>query len=255
MRSSTLCQTLRRGFRVLRSPAISRTLIRNSSTGSSLRQQLTARPPTIIYDYLSPTPSHLLNISLADFLPESCFPPEFKTSDLALPLSNRAVLPQGHHLIYFAPQVPSSSLLPDGTDPLQSPGPPFVRRMWAGGSLLFNKSPVRQLQLDTTRAACIERISDVSVKGVESGEKVFVNIERHIGPVGPKSVDPEWEDGEENPGDDELLLQYDLQAGEGSDRLGHLSLIETRNIVFMRDKSEAVAEKEAVKPEKILKRM
>lgn len=122
------------------------TFIRRSSTAtlqSSLYEELTSRAANVIFDYLSPTPSHLLNVTLADFLPESCYPPGFSKGDLKLPFigkpgNNPVSLPQGHHLVYFSPQVPSSVLLSDGTDPLQSPGEPFVRRMWAGGSIVFD---------------------------------------------------------------------------------------------------------------------
>jgi hydroxyacyl-ACP dehydratase HTD2-like protein with hotdog domain len=231
------------------------------SLQSSLHKELTSRPPNIIFDYLSPTPSHLLNISLADFLPESCNPPEFVKSDLDLPFArleslhefDRALLPQGHHLAYFSPQVSASDLLPDGTDPLQFPGPPFVRRMWAGGSLLFNPARKRHLQLDTTRATCIEKISDVTVKGVEGEEKVFVNIERRIGLAGHKYSDPLYSSGSEPREIFRRFVRGYLQIKDAT-QMGNLSLVEMRNIVFMREKSAAAAKEDAAKPDKILKR-
>lgn len=245
--SSAFSHISRRGFRVLKHSSLyPPRQIRNSSIQSTqfdLDQELTARPSNIIYDYLSPTPSHLLNISLADFLPESCHPPSFTSSNLSLPLarpehivnSARPLLPQAHHLVYFSPQIPGSALLPDGTDPLQSPGPPFVRRMWAGGSLLFNTSRKHQLLLDNERAACIERITDVTVKGTEGDEKVFVNIERRIGLVHAETT---FSNGEERDIDDTRLMQrYQVEDHE---ELGQASVLETRNIVFMREKPTAM---------------
>ena len=258
MRSLTLFHIPRHGFRASR-PAIS-LAIRKSSTQSILHERLTARSPNIIYDYLSPTPSHLLNVSLADFLPESCYPPGFSTADLSLPLatnrpdtsSHHILLPQGHHLVYFSPQVPNSALLPDGTDPLQSPGPPYVRRMWAGGLLVFNPNGNNQLRLDGARAACIERITDVSVKGTEGNEKIFVKIERSVGLVETSLCDSRSRENEK-PRDDQQLLQHFYPAEENG--LGHLPLVEVRNIVFMREKSAATAREDAARSGKILKRM
>jgi hypothetical protein len=209
---------------------------------SSLYKKLTSRSPNIIFDYLSPTSSHLLNVTLADFLPESCYPPGFSTQHLELPLSHRqsynTTLPQGHHTVYFSPQVPSSSLLPDGTDPLQSPGEPFVRRMWAGGSLEFDTSSCNQLAIQNDRACCTESISDVLVKGVEGDEKVFVTIKRDIGIIG-------------NPTDSPLT---DNDSGKRN-VISQTAIEEKRNIVFMRQRAPAAARNDTARPGKILKRM
>ena len=266
MRSSTFFQSSKRGFRAFNAvPPSSRPPIRcrysTESLQQSLQKDLTSRPPNIIFDYLSPTPSHLLNVSLADFLPEPCYPTDFSKSDMDLPFArleslhefDRALLPQGHHLVYFSPQVPSSELLPDGTDPLQSPGAPFVRRMWAGGSLVFNPSRKRHLQLDTTRATCIEKIADVSVKGTEGDEKVFVSIERRIGLAGHKYCDPLYSSGSEPREIFRRFVRGYLQIKDAT-KMGNLSLVETRNLVFLREKSAEAAKADAARPGKILKR-
>src|SRR6266536_3488451 len=80
-------------------------------------------------------------------------------------------LPPAHHLVYFNRVIPSHKLLPNGTDPLQSPGPPFVRRMWAGGYLRFHPNrhpPVLRGEC----YVCLERIRDIQIKGREGEEKV-----------------------------------------------------------------------------------
>ncbi|TGO26814.1 hypothetical protein BPAE_0052g00020 [Botrytis paeoniae] len=245
---------------------------RKSSTQSILHKELTSRKPNIIYDYLSPTPSHLLNISLADFLPPTCHPANFKVQDLTLPYtttpghecSDAALLPQSHHLVYFSPQISHSALLPDGTDPLQSPGPPFVRRMWAGGSLVFNTTSGEQLRLGNMRAACIERIVDVSVKGREGDEKVFVNIERRVGLADTGDelrMNPDAKSSaiasekcsvsDRNYMADQQLLQR--HHVDNNDNIGQASLVETRNIVFMREKDTTTAKEDCARLPKILR--
>lgn len=220
---------------------------RRSSTStetlqSSLLKKLTSRSPNIIFDYLSPTSSHLLNITLADFLPESCYPSGFSTQHLELPLSHNQscniTLPQGHHTVYFSPQVPSSRLLPDGTDPLQSPGEPFVRRMWAGGSLEFDTSSFNRLTMQNEAACCTESISDVSVKGLDGDEKVYVTIKREIGTI--------WNSIGSSP--------TDTESGKRT-FISQAAIEEKRNLVFMRQKSPAAARSDAARPGKILKRM
>ncbi|RFU35848.1 hypothetical protein B7463_g459, partial [Scytalidium lignicola] len=218
------------------------TLSRVSSTRRHLHaQELTSRPPNITYDYLSPTPSHLLNITLRDFLPQSCDPPNFKRTNIELPptgtsqLAQKHALPQGHHLVYFSPQIPENDLLPDGTDLLQSPGPPFMRRMWAGGSVLFDTSKPNQLHLDNVRAACVERIRDVTVKGSEGDEKIFVSIERRYMPVN----DSTGEAAQEN---------IDAQGMTGT-----ASIVELRDLVFLREEPDPLAKMNAAKSVKLLK--
>lgn len=208
-------------------------------TFANLRYELLSRPPKCYYDYLTPTNSHLLSVTLADQLPApqhlpplSSSPsaiaprpyPPASSSDLdhwTLPKIHRgagalpaAPLPQGHHLVYFPPTHPSSALLADGTDADHWPGPPFTRRLWAGGSVSFADHPEAEgaadglplpLLLDKRRAACVERVEDVRLhwgrprtgKGVAGGdaqgdgdgthpvgEKVFVDVVRRYGAVG-----------------------------------------------------------------------
>ncbi|KAG8165722.1 hypothetical protein KVR01_004274 [Diaporthe batatas] len=192
-------------------------------TFANLRYELLSRPPKCYYDYLTPTSSHLLSVTLADQLlpaqqhdlPPGAgdgrpYPPP-RSSDLdhwSLPKVHRNhgaepahPLPQGHHLVYFPPTHPSSALLPDGTDADHWPGPPFTRRLWAGGSLSFAQGWESRLLLDKRRAACVERVEDVRLHWARSGateqgggeavgdhhpvgDKVFVDVVRRYGPVG-----------------------------------------------------------------------
>jgi len=217
--------------------------IRRSSTSAlqtDLEQKLLSRPPHIIHDYLSPTPSHLLNLSLADHLPPACHPGHFETTTAHLPgRYDETPLPQGHHLIYFSAQLPGSQLLPDGTDTLHSPGAPFHRRMWGGGSILFNVEKKHGLDLDGTRAVCLEKITDVKVKGKEGDEKVFVGLERKVGMIGRKlsdrahdGYDEEWPLNME----ERLKVLDGISGGEEVGGMDGLALVERRELVFMRER-------------------
>lgn len=193
-----------------------------ASLSEKLLQKLKSRRIPLFYDYLHPQPSHLLNLSLIDLF-SGTWSPQCETSLVGtLPsVTSPPRLAAGHHLVYFPPQVTSSQLLPDGTDILHSPGHPFSRRLWAGGRIKF--AATGNLLLDGSRAVCIETIRNVSTKGQEGEEKVFVGIERRIGTVheGEKESDVRkriWKEDEED--------------------FGQASIIENRNLVFMREKSQ-----------------
>lgn len=205
---------------------------RRSSSLAELHTELTSRRLPLTFDYLTPTPSHLLDVTLADFLPPN---PDITRNQIILPATNpQRPLPPAHHLIYFPPATPPSSLLPDGTDPLQSPGPPFVRRMWAGGRILFPQEPPA---LAGKRFVCMEGIREVQIKGQSGAEKVFVGIERRIGPA-PESQSAEGESE----------LRSSLWSASSSNLL-----IERRNIVFMRSKTPSAAAGDAAAPSKSTK--
>ncbi|KAI1393591.1 uncharacterized protein F4822DRAFT_385163 [Hypoxylon trugodes] len=141
----------------------------------TIRSEMLGRNKQYSWDVMSPTNSSLLNISLADFIPESCQAPTYRAGAKSIEKVDATVkLPQGHHLVYFPLQKPVSELCPDMTDPLHSPGGPFERRMWAGGSIEFNDD----FQLDSTPVVCEEAINDVTIKGIEGQEKIFVDVLR-----------------------------------------------------------------------------
>ena len=152
-------------------------------------------------------------------------------------------LPIPHHLIYFEPTKPASSMLPDGTNPDQSPGPPYTRRMWAGGHVLYN--PTNPLVLDGSRGVCAEFIRTVQSKGKDGDEKLFVRIERRLA----RASEDEIAELAAAEGDEEVrnTLEHRVRQRLWRDSdtdLGPCSVIETRNIVFLRPRSkeEAAAE-------------
>ncbi|KXX82249.1 Hydroxyacyl-thioester dehydratase type 2, mitochondrial [Madurella mycetomatis] len=160
-------------------------------------RKFASTPPILTRDVLSPTPSRLLTLSLADHCP-ALFPPLPPSHDGGSSNNDKGdgngnadlpsfpMLPQGHHLVYFPLQRPPSQLMPDGTDPAHSPGPPFVRRMWAGGEVVFRGGWERELRVDGRPVGCLERVGGRPVfkegKGKGDGEgKVFVEVRREYG--------------------------------------------------------------------------
>ncbi|KIW09054.1 uncharacterized protein PV09_00003 [Verruconis gallopava] len=196
---------------------------RQKSDFSHLQTELPARVLPILYDDLTSRATHNLNVSLASFVPDSWLPKS--TFEDSLPVTSPSLeLPASHHLVYFNPALPPSKLLPDGTDPNQSPGVPFVRRMWAGGNVRW-KAP---LKVDGSRHACVEGIRNVTIKGQPGQEKVFVGIERRIGAIGKDMGDHE--------------VRKKLWA-ETEDDFADADIIERRNIVFMYERTEEELEK------------
>lgn len=185
---------------------------RHSSNLSHLQEEMTSRRLPIVRDILTLTPSSLLQRTLTDFLP-------FIRIN-----AKPSYLPYGYHLIHFPTNVRLSTLLPDGTDAMQSPGDPFTRRMWAGGSIIFE----RAIKLDNSAFHCIEHIVDVHVKGHENDQKIFVKIERKIYPG-------------KYPGD---------RKKQGENIIPHL--VETRTLVFMREDRQKAAADATPSPSKAL---
>jgi hypothetical protein len=240
--------TSKKGFKCLQCDALlSRQQlisVRRSSDSAftDLHQKLTSRRLPLVYDYLSPQPSHLLNLTLSDYLPKVEPPLSRKhavTTELpSIEQARRMAV--GHHLIYFPPPASSSQLLPDGTDVFHTPGHPFDCRMWAGGRARFPKEggPL----LNGRRAVCLEGIRDVTIKGREGEEKIFVGIERRVAEVAER--------------EDEENIRKRLWT-ESADEDGDAMVVETRNLVFMRPKSpeqKKSGQGETFKNDRVVKR-
>ncbi len=189
------------------------TFKRHSSDLSELKAEMIARRLPLIRDILTAVPTRLLTATLADFLPN---------------VSNQQtnVLPYGYHLVHFPPPIRPSKLLPDGTDPMQSPGGLFTRRMWAGGDISFGT----RRRFDNSPFHCVERITDVYAHGLEEDQKIYVKIERSV-----------------YPGD---------KPGASKDETGRWTgglLKETRSLVFMRSDRPKVPVDASNTPNKVLK--
>ncbi|KAI9037370.1 pseudouridine synthase CBF5 [Aspergillus affinis] len=190
----------------------------HSTLAGELGRDMTSRSLPLTFDYLHTQPSHLLDLTLRDILPHSR--PLGRENSVLPSVESAVPLPAGHHLVYFPPQVTLSQLLADGTDTLHSPGAPFNRRLWAGGRVRF---PTRSgLALDGSRAVCIETIRDIVCKGRPGEEKVIVRIERRMGPV------------QESEQEDSIRKRI---WRENEEDFGLSSIIENRDLIFMREKS------------------
>lgn len=220
-----------------------RTITTQPATFANIKYELLSRPPRIYHDYLVPTNSHLLSLSIADTSASS----PSSTADIdhhnALPsIASKLPLPQGHHLVYFPPTHPTASLLPDGTDTDHFPGAPFVRRLWASGCLTFHSnefaSEPSRLLLDGRRAVCVERIDDVRITGVPPGEeartghtpgygeKIFVDVVRRYVAIP----------------DDGTTTNVDIASVEA-----HPAVEERRTLVFLTAKTAEEAKQDIVR--------
>jgi hydroxyacyl-ACP dehydratase HTD2-like protein with hotdog domain len=92
-------------------------------------------------------------------------------------------VPLGQSLLWFNTSLPADQLLPDGTDPLQSPGEPWVRRMWAGGLMKLNPHEFYRQENGfamESDMACAERIQDVELRQARDKTMIFVTLERRF---------------------------------------------------------------------------
>jgi hydroxyacyl-ACP dehydratase HTD2-like protein with hotdog domain len=83
-------------------------------------------------------------------------------------------LPPGYHLAYFTPAALESGLGSDGTDKTFNPVEPFVRRMWAGGSITWTQdNPLRVGDIAEERTTLVGAVAKKSRSG---HEMVFVEV-------------------------------------------------------------------------------
>jgi len=143
------------------------------------------------------------------------------------------VLPLGHHTVYFPTQVADDILLPDGTDPIQWPGPPFVQRLWYGGSLTFSPSAYSSFVLNGAAATCTEVIEDATLRGSTAKESMLVHIDRSMALLSARS--------------NGSALQ-----GTASPQ-GITAMVERRDIVFMRKATLEDAKERAAKVQRVVK--
>ena len=220
---------------------------RYNSSFAHLQQELPQRAIQPTFEDLSPQSSYRLDVTLADFLPQTNPPAVLPPTTLA------KELPIPHHLLYFEPSKRQSDMLPDGTNPDQSPGQPFERRMWAGGRVLYNQN--NPLLLDGSRGVCQEFIRRVDIKGKEGDEKVFVAIERRLAKASQDEVERLAIATTDKQAKEDLNHRVRQRLWRDSEEdFGEASILETRNIVFMIGRSPEQAKADAAKkPGKILK--
>ncbi|TAQ89461.1 hypothetical protein B7494_g2229 [Chlorociboria aeruginascens] len=95
------------------------------------------------------------------------------------PLKNGTPLPPGYHLIYFTPSsIAEAALGRDGTDRTFNPEPPFTRRMWAGGEMVWERG--NQLRVGETVRE-VTRVQGAEAKLTKMGEEmVVVGVEKQF---------------------------------------------------------------------------
>lgn len=205
-----------------------------------LREEMLKRELPKHHDTIDKGQGLQLYATLHDFFPKTwhtVFAPG-PTSPKLPPVS------VGNHLIHFNPAPHNGLLLPDGTDTFHSPRGPFVRRMWAGGSLRINRS----LYFDSNggwkegqKCICVERIKDVRLHGQDATAKIFVTIERRFARKDQltssiQRAKGSFSNGSSSRPADHFGAQVDL------DGWGDAFMVEERNLVFMRERSTAELE-------------
>lgn len=210
---------------------------RRSSSFSQLKEDMTTRSLPILWDHCSFLNSYLLSNTLEDFLP----PALERISYVYYSDGISIRMPFAHHLVYFPPTLPLSSLYHDGTDPLHSPGPPFTRRMWAGGKIDYSAST---LWLNDLPAFCLERITDLTIRGQEGHEKAVVRIERRA----------HHDSGEDEPEHPEGPFGRKKEVTSPYfDRIEAQAPFEVRNLIFLRDGLIKTASDKMHTPLKVIK--
>lgn len=94
--------------------------------------------------------------------------------------TNGTPLPPGYHLVYFTPSGFESELGHDGSDRTFNPSPPFTRRMWAGGEMVWSRDNLLRVGDVVTETTTVVKAepkrtrdgTDMIVVGVE---KTFEN--------------------------------------------------------------------------------
>ncbi|KAH7390461.1 hypothetical protein BKA66DRAFT_439776 [Pyrenochaeta sp. MPI-SDFR-AT-0127] len=204
-----------------------------------LRAEMLDRDTTYLLEDITAQSGHKLANTLSGFLPEQwCRPPDFK----------KPVLPIGHYLIWFNPALPSDKLLPDGTDMLHSPGEPWVRRMWAGGSVQLKPDAYfhrkNGFTLDTAIAGA-ERIKDVQLRGKDGDLKIFVTIERRFARLERLYESHRRAHNGSEKSNGINVQRYFKQQLRRDEEWGDAIFKDQRNLVFFKDRS--AAELDAIK--------
>ncbi|KAJ4353994.1 uncharacterized protein N0V89_005726 [Didymosphaeria variabile] len=196
----------------------------------TLRKDMLNRELPLERDTIGHTTEKKLDNTLYSFFPEG-----WQTS----PTTERQTTPMpyaiGEHLYFCNPALSDGQLLPDGTDPLHSPGGSFVRRMWAGGAVRVDKNLYFGANTGWAlhkHILCFERIKDVRLRGQGDNEKIFITIERKFARYDPvfQAVQGSRDKPRRGP-------SLDVALKEEMRNLDQAFLTEDRNIVFMRERS------------------
>lgn len=138
----------------------------NAALGSQLEalEQWIASPPQhVIVDNLST--EHLADLYITLPTRDGTRRP-YEAPQVGTPL------PYGHHLASFHARRPEAQLRSDGTDEDISPPPPFTKRMWAGGKIIWNNDAPLVVDKATTAKSSVAKAEK---KGFDKGKPmVFI---------------------------------------------------------------------------------
>ncbi|KAI4941151.1 hypothetical protein J4E91_010942 [Alternaria rosae] len=197
------------------------------------------RDVTHLPEFIATPHEFKLSQTITGFLPrEWCYAPGVRSR----------MVPFGHHLIWFNPAVRTPELLPDGTDASQSPGGPWVRRMWAGGSIQVRPDEYydhnRGFRVEFPMSGT-EHIKHVRLHGEGDTAKIFVTIERRFARVDSVGRAYSAKHGKLGKDGGRKLKTYLEQQLRDGDDWGDAIVKEERNLVFFKERT--AAELEAVK--------
>ena len=182
--------------------------------------------PTISFQQIHNYPEYLHRLTMSPYLPKDA--PIRLQDGYRLPGQRPEFLPYLHHFIYFSQYaVPENELSPDGTDFTFNPGPPFTRRMFAGGKLEWSEQGNIPLEARLCEKAEIE---SVETRRRGNGEDMLVVSVR-------KSMSLALEEDSEATG----AFSSSSQISNDSEGTAPL-MVERRQWVFLREKDSDEAQ-------------
>ena len=199
-----------------------------------LRTEMLQRDVIHLPEFIATPHEFKLSQSITGFLPQEwCYAPGVRSR----------MVPFGHHLIWFNPAVRTTELLPDGTDASQSPGGPWVRRMWAGGSIQLKADDYfdayRGYTLDTVMEGT-EHIKHVRLHGEGDTAKIFVTIERRFARLDTlENTLKATISSLRNRGAASKIRRHFAQQVRSDEGWGDAILKEERNLVFFKERTAA----------------
>ncbi|KDN49191.1 hypothetical protein K437DRAFT_255313 [Tilletiaria anomala UBC 951] len=141
------------------------------------------QPATVYTHEIGRTQVQLLRITLEEILPLSQEPARYLQQLLREQPERGTPLLPAEHLVFFTPRVLSSNLGEDGTDTSFNPsGGVFTRRMWAGGSMVWNLTDGNILRIgdEVTETTYIEKVDIKQKRGDKENEMLVVWLRKEF---------------------------------------------------------------------------
>ena len=94
------------------------------------------------------------------------------------PPANGTALPPGYHLVYFTPSAFESELGKDGSDRTFNPPPPFTRRMWAGGDMVWSRDNLLRVGEVVTETTTVVKAEPKRTR--DGADMIVVGVEKRF---------------------------------------------------------------------------